>query len=61
MLILPADQREALPARRLEASLAWDRFIRFCKELGHGEIAVLKIQDGVPMMAESVTKKIKFS
>lgn len=39
----------------------WTKFIQFCRELGHGEIAVLKIQDGVPVMAESVTKKIKFS
>jgi hypothetical protein len=39
----------------------WTKFIEFCRELGFGEIANLKIQDGLPMMAESVTKKIKFS
>jgi hypothetical protein len=40
---------------------AWDRLIRYCAELGHGEIEKLKIQDGLPMLAEVTTRKIKFS
>ncbi len=40
---------------------AWLRLIRFCGELGHGEIEKLKIQDGLPMAAEVTTKKVKFS
>ena len=40
---------------------AWDRLIRYCTELGHGEIEKLKIQDGLPMLAEVTTRKIKFS
>jgi hypothetical protein len=40
---------------------AWLRLIRYCAELGHGEIEKLKIQDGLPMTAEVTTKKIKFS
>jgi hypothetical protein len=40
---------------------AWMRLIRYCTELGHGEIEKLKIQDGLPMAAEVTTKKIKFS
>ena len=40
---------------------AWLRLIRYCAELGHGEIEKLKIQDGLPMAAEVTTRKIKFS
>jgi hypothetical protein len=40
---------------------AWLRLMRFCAELGHGEIEKLKIQDGLPMAAEVTTRKIKFS
>jgi hypothetical protein len=39
---------------------AWREFIRFCRELGHGEIQRLSIQDGVPVLAEVTTKKVKF-
>jgi hypothetical protein len=46
-----------------QASLhsAWLHFIRYCTELGHGEIEKLKIQDGLPMIAELAVKKIKFA
>jgi len=40
---------------------AWLRLMRYCADLGHGEIEKLKIQDGLPMTAEVTTKKIKFS
>jgi len=38
----------------------WRAFIRYCAELQHGEIEVLKIQDGLPVLAEVVKKKVKF-
>jgi hypothetical protein len=40
---------------------AWLRLIQYCADLGHGEIEKLKIQDGLPMVAEVTTRKIKFS
>jgi len=40
---------------------AWLQFIRYCTDLGHGEIEKLKIQDGLPMIAELAVKKIKFA
>ena len=40
---------------------AWLALIHYCRELQHGEIEVLKIQDGVPVLAEVVRKKIKFA
>jgi hypothetical protein len=40
---------------------AWIEFIRFCRQMRHGEIDQLKIQDGVPMLAETVRRKVKFS
>lgn len=46
-----------------EAALhpAWRAFLRYCRELGYGEIEKLKIQDGLPVLAELTTKKVKFS
>jgi hypothetical protein len=40
---------------------SWIAFIRHCKELGFGEISKLKVQDGVPIMVEETTKKVKFT
>ncbi len=40
---------------------AWVAFIRYCERLGHGEIEKLKIQDGLPVLAEITTQKVKFS
>lgn len=40
---------------------SWREFIAFCKQIGHGEIDKLKIADGLPMLAEKVTEKVKFS
>lgn len=40
---------------------AWRGFIRYCQEMGHGEIERLKIQDGIPVLVEVSRQKIKFS
>jgi hypothetical protein len=40
---------------------AWRAFMRFCRELGHGEIERLSIQDGLPVLAETTKKKVKFT
>ena len=40
---------------------SWLKLIRYCAELGHGEIEKLRIQDGLPMGAEVTTKKVRFS
>ena len=40
---------------------AWRAFLRYCQELGFGEIDRLTIQDGLPVLAELTTKKVKFS
>lgn len=40
---------------------SWRAFVRYCAELQHGEIEILKIQDGLPVLAEVVKKKIKFA
>lgn len=39
---------------------AWHRLIRYCAEIGYGEIEKLKIQDGLPIAAEVTTRKVKF-
>lgn len=52
-----------IPATMAAPSLhpAWQVFLRFCEQMKHGEIARLKIQDGLPMAAEVTTTKVKFS
>ena len=40
---------------------AWREFIRYCRDLRHGEIERLSIQDGLPVLAEMTRKKIKFT
>ena len=40
---------------------AWVEFIRFCRQMRHGEIDQLKIQDGLPTLAETVRQKVKFT
>lgn len=39
----------------------WCAFIRFCEELQYGEIEQLKVQDGLPVLAEMTRKKVKFN
>jgi hypothetical protein len=40
---------------------AWSAFVSYCQELRHGEIECLKIQDGLPVLAEVTKKKVKFA
>ena len=40
---------------------AWIAFVRYCQEMGFGEIEKLKIQDGIPVLVEVSRQKIKFS
>jgi hypothetical protein len=55
----PSEQTNGLGEERLTP--AWREFIRFCKELRHGEIERLSIQDGVPVLAEVTKRKVKFN
>jgi hypothetical protein len=52
--VMPAVQLDDLPE-------GWQTFIRFCQQLRFGEIERLRIQDGVPVLAETVQKKVKFT
>lgn len=53
-----ASTESTLIANELHPS--WRAFVRYCAELQHGEIELLKIQDGLPVLAEVTTKKVKF-
>ena len=53
--------REVLPARSEEIHPSWLALVKFCRELQHGEIEHLKIQDGLPVLAEVTRKKVKFT
>jgi hypothetical protein len=39
----------------------WGDFIHYCEKMRYGEIQNLRIQDGIPQIAEVVKKKINFS
>ena len=61
--LVAAETRAWLKERRNGDGLhpAWAAFLRFCSELQHGEIERLKIQDGLPVLAEVTRKKVKFA
>lgn len=40
---------------------AWVALIRHCQEIGFGEIERLKIQDGVPVLAERSIQRFKLT
>ncbi len=35
--------------------------MRYCHDLSHGEIEKLSIQNGLPVLAETTKKKVKFT
>jgi len=39
---------------------AWQELIRFCRDLKYGEIERITIQDGLPVSAEVIKKKIRW-
>ncbi|MGI9166060.1 MAG: hypothetical protein ACR2G5_06705 [Pyrinomonadaceae bacterium] len=53
----PTTTDKSLPDKALHP--AWREFVRYCAELKHGEIELLKIQDGLPVLAEVTRKKVK--
>ena len=40
---------------------AWVAFFRYCHDLDHSEIERLKIQGGIPVLAELTREKVKFT
>lgn len=51
---------EEIPHLIAELHPAWQAVIRFCQDMGSGELALIKIHDGIPISAEVVTKKIRW-
>jgi len=51
---------EVLAYKLIRLHPFWYSFIKYCEAIKNGEIERLKIQDGLPMLAEEVKKKIKF-
>jgi len=39
---------------------AWQALIRYCRDLGHGQIEHINIQNGLPVSAEVIKKKIRW-
>ena len=40
---------------------AWRAFMRYCQDLSYGEIERLSIQNGLPVLAETTKKRVKFT
>lgn len=57
----PSDRSGPEDSAAIDLPPVWRKFIRFCQELRHGEIETLRIQDGLPVLAETARKKIKFT
>ena len=38
----------------------WRQFIEFCRQIRHGELERVAIQDGVPVLVELTRRKVKF-
>ncbi|KAB2964256.1 MAG: hypothetical protein F9K16_04690 [Thermoanaerobaculia bacterium] len=59
----PSADRDALPDSPRPVSLhpAWLTLIRLCREIGHGEIERLRIEDGLPVLAEVTRKKVRLT
>jgi hypothetical protein len=49
------------PALHPSLHPSWAAFIRYCRDLRHGEIERLSIQDGLPVLATTTRKKVKFT
>ena len=56
-----APNRSGAVPRPVPLHPAWFAFIRLCRELDHGEIERLVIQDGLPVLAEVTRKKVKLT
>jgi hypothetical protein len=52
---------EMMKGRVVRLHPLWYSFIRYCENLKYGEIEKLKIQDGLPLLAEEVRRKIRFT
>jgi len=62
MVQIKKDRKQPVQAWRfIKIHPLWFSFIKYCEELKYGEIEKLKIQDGLPMIAEEVKRKIKFN
>ena len=43
----------------LRVHIAWAKVMELCRDIGYGELERIKIQDGVPVMAEVARRRVK--
>ena len=55
------DTAETVPVSPERLHPAWANLMRFCREMGYGELERIKIQDGLPVVAEVATRRVKFT
>ena len=54
-------EQSSQKSRYIHIHPIWYTFIKYCESVKFGEIENLKIQDGLPMVAEGIKKKILFA
>jgi hypothetical protein len=57
---LKKSNEEVLTGKLIRVHPVWYSFIKYCEEIQNGEIERLKVQNGLPVIAEEVKKKIQF-
>lgn len=50
----------SLNSKLIHVHPKWHAFIKYCESIKNGEIEKLKIQEGLPVLAEEVKRKIQF-
>jgi len=51
---------DSIEGKLIRVHPVWYSFMKYCETIKNGELERLRIQDGLPMLAEEVEKKIKF-
>lgn len=51
----------SVDSKLIQVHPRWYSFIKYCEAIQNGEIEKLKIQNGLPILAEEVKRKIQFA
>lgn len=54
-------ETEAAKPREIEVNSQWIEFIDYCNTVQFGRLEKLDIQNGMPVFAEAVITKVKFT
>lgn len=55
----PMTRKDTTKGRTVDLHPGWVALIRLCRDIDHGEIEGIRIQDGLPVLVEVTRQKIK--